>query len=230
MTRICAVPKLLILALGLLIACANVHAQSVASDNAALERMRELGEVSKWSHESEQEKNHPPLLSGPDDDPTLAAAFQDEPPAPARKLASRAERLSKKGRHEEAVEAFKSALRIDPQYYEATNNLALEYFAIGKYDSAIQTFRGLITRDPKHVLAFDNLAILLCRLKRYSEAEVVATQAYKMHPFSYKAAYVFGAALVNQGKWTPDAKQSLRYASARHPEAKELLAKWPPQK
>lgn len=44
---------------------------------------------------------------------------------------------------------------------------------------------------------------------------------------SHWDAYVFGAALVNQGKWTPDARQALRYASERHPEAKMLLAKWP---
>ncbi len=80
------------------------------------------------------------------------------------------------------------------------------------------------------MLAYDNLAILLCRLKRYPEAEAVATVAYTMHPFSYKAAYVFGASLVNQKKWTADGKQALRYASARHPEAKELLAKWPEEK
>lgn len=212
-------------------AVAAMYAQSLSSDAAALERMRELREVSKWGHESEPVKDHLPLLSGSDDDPTLAAdTFQHAPLEAARKLASRAERLSKKGRHEEAIEAFKHALAIDPQYYEATNNVALEYFAAGNSELAIQTLRELIQRDPKHVLAYDNLAILLCRLKRYPEAEAVATVAYTMHPFSYKAAYVFGASLVNQKKWTADGKQALRYASARHPEAKELLAKWPEEK
>jgi tetratricopeptide (TPR) repeat protein len=206
----------------------GLHAQSTASDNAALERMRQLREVSKRAQQSESPNTHTPLLSGPDDDPTIAADIvQHEAPTAARKLGSRAEHLSKKGKHEEAIAEFKKALQIDPQYHEAANNLALEYFAAGNSDLAIETLRELTRADPKHVLAFDNLAILLCRLKRYPEAEAVATQAYKMHPFSYKAAYVFGASLANQGKWTPDAKQSLRYASERHPEAKELLAKWP---
>ena len=79
------------------------------------------------------------------------------------------------------------------------------------------------------MLAFDNLAIVLYQLRRYAEAEIVARKAYKMHPFSYKANYVLGAALVGQGKWTPEAKLNLRYASERHPEAKALLAKWPEQ-
>jgi hypothetical protein len=50
-----------------------------------------------------------------------------------------------------------------------------------------------------------------------------------MHSFSYKANYMLGAALVEQGKWTPQARLNLRYASERHPEANLLLAKWPKQ-
>lgn len=192
--------------------------------------MRELGEVSKWSHEPESANNQIPLWGGPDDDPTLAADdIQHEAPVAARKLAQHAEHDSKKQRHEKAIAEFKSALQIDPQYYEAANNLALEYFDAGQPDLAIETLRALTKTEPKHILAYDNLAIILCRVGRYPEAEGVATHAYTMHPFSYKAAYVFGAALVNQGKWTHDAKQALSYASERHPEAKVLLAKWPAQ-
>ena len=213
-----------------LLASAGLQAQSTASDNAALERLRELREVSKRAHEPVAEKNHTPLLAGPDDDPTLAAdTFQHEPPAAARKIALRAEHFSKKQQHESAIAEYQKALQIDPQYYEAANDLALEYFSAGNADLALNTLTRLTKVEPTHVLAFDNLAIILCRLHRFAEAEVVATHAYKMHPFSYKAAYVFGSALVNQGKWTPDAKQALRYASERHPEAKALLAEWPPQ-
>ncbi len=208
---------------------AGLHAQTIAADNAVHERMRELGEVSKWGHSQPTPKSiHAPLLSQPDDDPTLAAdTFQYEPPSAARKIAQRAERFSKKHEHEKAITELQNALQIDPQYYEASNNLALEYYGAGKPDLALDTLLLLTKSDPQHVLAFDNLAIILCSLRRYPEAEAVATHAYRMHPFSYKASYVYGSALVSQGKWTSDAKQALRYASERHPEAKELLAKWP---
>lgn len=75
------------------------------------------------------------------------------------------------------------------------------------------------------MVAADNLG--LCSLGRYKEAEIYAKRAYAAHPFSYKAAYVYGSALVNQGKKTSEAKQALRYASERHPEANSLLANWP---
>ena len=61
---------------------------------------------------------------------------------------------------------FKKALQIDPQYYQAENNLALEYFDAGHADLALATLERLTKSDPKHVLAFDNLAIVLLRLGR----------------------------------------------------------------
>ncbi len=195
--------------------------------------MKDLNDLTKWGQAQNGrnlESNHTPLAGGPDDDPTLAAdVFHHEVPAAARKLGSRAEHLSKKQQHDAAIAALQQALQIDPHYYDAANNLGLEYFIAGKPALAIDTLTGLTKSDPQYVLAFDNLAILLCKLGRYSEAEVVARHAYKTHPFSYKAAYVFGSSLVNQGKWTPEAKQALRYASERHPEATELLARWPAQ-
>jgi len=206
----------------------QLYAQSRASDNAALKRMRELRELTKWEHEGNAQKNGTPLWGGPDDDPTIAAdVFDHEAPGPARKAATRAEHLSKKGKHKEAILYLKRALEIDPQYYEAANNLGLEYFEAGHPEQAVETLRNLTKTDPKHVLAFDNLAIVLCRLQRYPEAEAVAAEAYRMHPFSYKAAYVYGVSLASQGKWTDDAKQALRYASVRHPAAKTYLEKWP---
>jgi tetratricopeptide (TPR) repeat protein len=70
---------------------------------------------------------------------------------------------------------FKSALAIDPQYYEVSNNLALEYFAVGNSELALQILRDLIKSDPKHVLAYDNLAILLCRLCWRASSNVCLT-------------------------------------------------------
>ncbi|HTU47846.1 MAG TPA: tetratricopeptide repeat protein [Bryobacteraceae bacterium] len=207
----------------------NLFAQR-SPDAMQQQQMRDLHDWTKNVDASKTKQDSTPLLGGPDDDPTLAADQMDHEARPAaRKAALRAERLSKKKQHEEAIEEFKRALALDPQYYEAENNLALEYASAGQPDLAIQTLTRLTQTNPTHVLAFDNLAIVLYQLHRYAEAEVVARKAYKMHPFSYKANYVLGAALVEQGKWTPEAKLNLRYASERHVEAKALLAQWPAQ-
>jgi tetratricopeptide (TPR) repeat protein len=208
-----------------LVLAGSVFAQYEPSD-----RMHEFEQIIQAldTSSSSVAKNAKSILSGSDDDPTLAADVDTHEPVPAaRKLAVRAEHLSGKGQHEQAIALYRRALLADPKYYEAANALGLEYFAAGHGNEAIATLRRLTETNPKQVLAYDNLAILLFRLKRLREAEAAATHAYDMHPFSYRAAFVYGAVMVTEGKWTADAKQSLRYASARHPEAKELLAKWP---
>ena len=212
---------------GFFVACQLLLSQDSGADSR--ERMRQLHDLTNWADNqgqgSQQDRN--PIWGGPDDDPTTAMDVPHEAPAAARKCALRAERLAKKQEHDQAIAEYQRALQIDPQYYEAENNLALEYFNAGKADTALNTLKRLTKTEPNRVLAFDNAAIILCRAGRYPEAEVFATQAYHLHPFSYKAAYVFGSALANQGKRTPEAKQALKYASEKHPEAKELLAKWP---
>jgi tetratricopeptide (TPR) repeat protein len=200
-----------------------------ATDAMTQQHMRDLRDLTK-SAEQAKSSQSTPLLGGPDDDPTLAADQMDhEPPTAARKAALHAERLSKKKQHDQAIEEFKRALAIDPKYYEAENNLALEYASAGQMDLALQTLSSLTKANPGRVLAYDNLAILLYQQHRYAEAEQIARKAYKMHPFSYKANYVLGASLVAQGKYTDEAKLNLNYASERHPEARPLLARWPAQ-
>lgn len=164
------------------------------------------------------------------DDPTLGADVPEhDPPKAARKAAVKAEHLAKKGRHEEAVADFRAALAIDPHYYEAENSLALELEASGKTKEAEDTFRHMMDSAPEHILAFTNLATLLCQQHRYTDAEAVARQGLKRHRFSFKSNYLLGAALVDEGKWTDEAREKLKYAEVKYPEAKALLDKWPAQ-
>ena len=197
-----------------------------------IERTRELNSLS----ESSQSQTHKDsaaipwrsLSSEAADDPTISArpATHEAVPA-ARKVAQKADRLAKKGRHADAVMEYRNALAIDPQYYEAENNLALELAASGDETGAEKTLRGLTQSVPEHTLAFTNLATLLLREHRYSEAEAVARQALKQHQFSFKSNYLLGAALVDQGRWSDEAREKLEYAQVKYAEAKVLLGKWP---
>jgi tetratricopeptide (TPR) repeat protein len=163
------------------------------------------------------------------DDPTIAAypITPHEPPRAARKASAKAEHLAKKKQHEEAIAEYREAVALDPLYFDACNNLGLELEAAGKADEAEQVFRRLIKSNPEHVLAFTNLASLLSGQKRYADAEAVARQAMKLHSYSFKANLVLGAVLVNEGKWSDEAKTKLEYAQVKYPEAKPLLEKWP---
>lgn len=193
------------------------------------ERTRQLDSLSEPDQPSAKVLSPRSLSSEEADDPTISSAPVDhhDPPAAARKAAQKAEHLSKKGHHEEAIAELRNAVAIDPQYYEAENNLAMELEAAGKTEDAEKTLRRLTQAAPQHVLAFSNLATLLCRQQRYAEAETVARQALKLHKFSFKTNYLLGIALVDQGNWTDEAKAKLEYAQVKYLEAKALLDKWP---
>lgn len=162
------------------------------------------------------------------DDPTLGAAIAaHDPPKLARKAAAKGEHLARKSQHQEAIAEFRAALEIDPKYYEAENNLALELEAVGQTEEAEKTLRHLMETAPEHVLGFTNLATLLCQQHRYTEAEAVARLGLTRHRFSFKSNYLLGSVLVDQGKWTDEAREKLQYAEGKYAEAKALLEKWP---
>jgi tetratricopeptide (TPR) repeat protein len=163
------------------------------------------------------------------DDPTVVAhpVPPHEPLRAARKAAEKAEHLAKKKQHEDAIAEYREAVALDPLYFEAWNNLALELQATGKTDEAEQVFRRLLQSNPEHVLVFTNLAALLSSQKRYAEAEAVVRQAMKLHKYSFKANLVLGTVLIDQGKWSDEAKTTLQYARVRYPEATAMLDRWP---
>jgi tetratricopeptide (TPR) repeat protein len=122
------------------ILAAGLHAQrSASASGITTEETREHTAVLEMGHEQRATKAESAsvpwrsLSSEAGDDPTLGADVPEhDPPKAARKAAEKAEHLSKKGRHEDAITEFRAALAIDPQYYEAENNLALELEAVGK--------------------------------------------------------------------------------------------------
>ena len=79
----------------------------------------------------------------------------------------------------------------------------------------------------EHVVVFTNLAALLSGQSRYAEAEAVARQAMKLHNFSFSANYVLGSLLVNQRKFSDEAKTKLEYAQVKYAEARTLVDHWP---
>lgn len=194
------------------------------------EQTRALTSATEMGHQAPQPDTPSRTLSFEEaDDPTVGkrAAPPHQPTAAARKAAQKGERLAKKKQHREAAVRYREAITDDPQFFEAWNNLALELDAAGQREEAIETLRRLIQLAPEHVLGFANLVALLCQQHRYADAEAAARQALKFHNYSFKANYMLGTVLVQQGKWSDEAKTKLEYATVRYPEAKSLLDRWP---
>ena len=201
----------------------------LAAQGISPETTRTLSEVSEMGRSTIKPDALPRSLTFEEsDDPTVAAhsVATHQPLRAARKAAEKAEHLANRKQHSEAAAQYRIAVALDPIYFEAWNNLALELQDAGRMDEAEQVFRRLMQSNPEHVLVFTNLAALLGGQKRYAEAEVVARDAMKLHSYSFKANFVMGTLLVSRGKWSDEAKTKLQYAQVRYPEAKTLLEHW----
>jgi len=105
----------------------------------------------------------------------------------AIKRFNKAIRLAQAGDHVGAIDLLQSAIKIDPQFLEAHNNLALEFNATNQTDRAIQEIGRMFQIDPDSLLAYNNLGAIYCNHGRYADAEAVARAALRMDPTNSKA-------------------------------------------
>ncbi len=85
--------------------------------------------------------------------------------------------LEKTGRREDAITAYRSALKRWPTSSNIRFALANAYYAAHDLKKAEMQFRKLLTYDPKHPLALNNLASLLCDRGKKQEALRVIKKA-----------------------------------------------------
>ncbi len=78
--------------------------------------------------------------------------------------------LGKKGRFDEAIREFQTALKLEPNQARVHNNLALIYASQGKLDDAIKEYQIALTINPKDAVVHYNLGILFARMQRLDDA------------------------------------------------------------
>ncbi len=93
----------------------------------------------------------------------------------ARKLRSLGMSLFREKRYEEAIEAYRQSLEIQPNISHAANNLGYVYYANGDLDAAMEWYSRALEIEPDRAVAFFNIAEL--HEKRSETKEAMA--AYK---------------------------------------------------
>jgi len=73
----------------------------------------------------------------------------------------------KQGKYDLAIESFKRAIDINPDYAEVHYNLGLAYHNQGKYDLAIESFKRAISIDPDLAKAYGNLGVTYEKQGKY---------------------------------------------------------------
>lgn len=92
-----------------------------------------------------------------------------------------------------AAEAFRTALRYDPELADAHNGLGGLAFERGSIEAAIEHWRRAIAADERHFRAMSNLGIRLVELNRFEEAVGVLDRLIAGVPATLRDEYQIAA-------------------------------------
>ena len=97
------------------------------------------------------------------------------------------------GNLEKAVEDFKKAVSINPDFSEAYNNMGTTLKNQDKLEEAITAYEKAISLRPNYAQAFYNLGIILLDLNKLKEAEIYTLKAIEINPNFADFYYNLGA-------------------------------------
>ena len=84
------------------------------------------------------------------------------------------------GQFENAELAYKRAIEVNPNYFEAYNNIAIIQHKFGKLEQAEVSYKKVIELKPDYAIPYNNLGIVLKNLHRLKEAELVYKKAIEI--------------------------------------------------
>ena len=96
---------------------------------------------------------------------------------------------AKDGNHERAIEYFQEAIRIDPNFAFAWDNIGIAYRRLNQYDKAIEAYNKSLELDPYGMMPLQNIAIAYQYKKEYKKAIEAFEKLGKVHPGSPEVYY-----------------------------------------
>ena len=160
-------------------------------DESRLVRIRAAGVLASVPPEAVPEADRKSLSSASDE---LLASFAARPDDAASYHNLGNFRME---RHElpQAIDAFETAIKLQPQNVSSLVNVSLAYNAAGQNDKAETILRRALRLDPTNAAVNLNLGMLLAEMDRLSDAEQAFRAAFKADPRSAQAAFNLGILL-----------------------------------
>lgn len=87
------------------------------------------------------------------------------------KLCNTAEDLSQKGKYHEAIDVYKKAIEISPDFFETHYNLAIVYSSINQIDNAIAHLKKALNLNDSDASVHNNLGVLYFKKNMYNDAK-----------------------------------------------------------
>lgn len=93
------------------------------------------------------------------------------------------------GQADQAIKAFREALRINPEYAGTWNNLGVAYVEAGQTDQAFKAYREALRINPEDAVAWVNLGIVYGKSDQVDQAIKAYREALRINP-EYADAWV----------------------------------------
>jgi tetratricopeptide (TPR) repeat protein len=97
--------------------------------------------------------------------------------------------LSDEKKIEEAIEAYEKAIKIEPEYAEAHNDLGLIYEENGEYKRAVLSYKAAIRINPDYADAYNNLGLVYGKMDDYEREKEAYIETLRIVPDSAVANY-----------------------------------------
>lgn len=104
------------------------------------------------------------------------------------------------GEYEKAIESYKRALELKPDFGESYYYLGMAYGSLGKYKEAINAYNRAVAIRPAYAAAYHNLGHAYSNLKKYEKAIWALRKAIHYEPENIEAYFALGNAYFDSGK------------------------------
>ena len=124
------------------------------------------------------------------------------------------------GLESQAIEAFKTAVRLRPYWSAAHSQLGLVYAAADRREEAIGAYKRALSLRPDDLDTLGALAHACLLVERYGEAEQIAARMVTLAPLLSGSHFVLGLAQLLAGHYA-DAGESFHHAIQLEPDLSE---------
>jgi tetratricopeptide (TPR) repeat protein len=105
-----------------------------------------------------------------------------------------------RGEYEKAIEAYKRAIELNPDFTEAYYHLGMAYSSLGKYKEAVEAYSRAVRIKPDYAAAYYNLGHAYSNLNRHDKAIKAFRQSIQYEPGNVEAYFALGNAYFDSGK------------------------------
>jgi tetratricopeptide (TPR) repeat protein len=119
----------------------------------------------------------------------------------AKYFYTQGQNASKINNYEEAIKYYLEAVKLDPKFAFAWDNLGVSYRKMNMYKEAIEAYKKSLEIDPKSITPLQNIAVTYQYAKEYEKSVESYKNLIALLPNDPEGYYGAGQSLYNMKEW-----------------------------